>query len=161
MPRNVVIGMQSTRLDRGVDFTLTLFWMKSKMSATCGCRVAVLCSRGGLAWSTCRKERENVAWVKPLGLPCKVKNSIRIGRRSRSVRLLNISATSSNKWNMMMMNTDGCLINYSTWMIRDRCSFRMVNWTRIIKAKIWKYESTLSCFSAKQAPPAKESRMSS
>ena len=71
-----------------------------------------------------------------LGLPCKVKK-LDSNRPLLTVwDCLTFSATQSKKWN----NDDDeyvWMINYfPTWMIRDRCSSRMINYIRNMKAKI-------------------------
>ena len=87
MPRNMVIGKLSTRLDRQVEIPSTLFELGSHV-ATCECRSGHdpatnrgvgLCTRGGWPCPQPGKKGEKLRGCSlgthacELGLPCKVK----------------------------------------------------------------------------------------
>ena len=69
-----------------------------------------------------------------LGLPCKVRNSIRIVRLSQILRLLDPFATQSNKSNAIMINLDVWL-KVLPWLIRISCLHRMLNQLEYWKLK--------------------------
>jgi len=96
-------------------------------------RKLVPCSRGewpypqvGMKGQRLFGNDQTVFQTCELGLPCKVRNPIRIVRLSRILRLLDLFATQSNKSNVMVINLDvwlkfyhDCLelVAYIEWLI--------------------------------------------